>query len=223
MTNASGFMTPPVNTLSHCRFAPCVGPHYDEGAFNGLKLLVLGESHYRWPNMPTEEHTLTQYVVEAKMHGKPGTFVRGVTASLLGGASSRHTEAERLVLWQAVAFYNYSQEFAGDRPRQRPTRDHWESAQVPFRQVLDLLAPDVVLVFGKTLWKHVRLIEGLSDEPYVNPKDELERSRVSRPNGRVTVLGMVAHPASTGFSAREWAPRVQNYFMRAHALNGPLT
>ena len=217
MTDDPGFTTPSAADLPGCRFAPCVGPSYDQGAIDGLKVLVLGESHYRWPNMPTEERTLTRFVVEAKMHGEPGNFVRGVTAALLGGAVHK-SDAERLTLWQGLAFYNYSQEFAGDHPRERPATGHWAAAESPFRNVLEFLAPDVVLVCGKELWKHVRKIEGLSTEPYVNPNDENERSRVIRAGERTTVLGMMAHPSSVGFKASDWAPRVQEYIARAKGL-----
>jgi hypothetical protein len=217
MTETSGFTTPTIEELGLCRFAPCVGPQYQSGAFDGMKLLVLGESHYRWPGMPADERTLTRYVVEAKMKGEPGSFVRGVTAALLG--ASHKDEVERTSLWRNLAFYNYSQEFAGDHARQRPTPEHWQSAEGPFRQVLDSLSPNLVLVCGKQLWKHVRKIDALSDEPYVKPGDELERSRVSRSQGRITVLGMMAHPSSIGFNASKWAPRIQNYLLRARSLH----
>ena len=219
MNEAFDFSTPPVDELDLCRFAPCVGSQYQAGAFDGLKLLVLGESHYRWPGMPADERTLTRYVVQAKMTGEPGSFVRGVTATLLG--APHKSELERASLWRNLTFYNYSQEFAGDHARQRPTREHWEHAQASFRQVLDVLSPSVVLVCGKTLWQHVRKIDGLSDEPLVNPNDDLERSRVARAEGQATVLGMMAHPSSIGFKASEWAPRVQRYFARAQGLRIP--
>ncbi|CAN5418067.1 hypothetical protein BH09GEM1_BH09GEM1_47330 [soil metagenome] len=150
------------------------------------------------------------------MTGAPGTFIRGVTATLLGGPHK--SELERVSLWRSLAFYNYSQEFAGDHARQQPSRGHWESAQAPFREVLDFLSPSVVLVCGKALWQHVRKIGGLSDEPFINPIDELERSRVARLVAGPTVLGMIAHPSSVGFSAADWAPRVHGYFVRAHQI-----
>ena len=221
MTETLDFSTPAANQLDLCRFAPCVGPQYEAGAFDGLRLLVLGESHYRWPGMPSDERTLTRHVVEAKMKGDPGNFVRGVTSTLLGGPHKG--ELERLTLWRNLAFYNYSQEFAGDHARQRPAHEHWEQAQEPFRQVLDFLSPSVVLVCGKSLWQHVRKIDGLSDEPLVNPNDELERSRVARSGERATVLGMMAHPSSIGFNSTEWAPRIQNYFARAKSLRLSVT
>ncbi|CAN5920680.1 hypothetical protein BH11GEM2_BH11GEM2_33910 [soil metagenome] len=61
-------------------------------------------------------------------------------------------------------------------------------------------------------------IRGLSDEPFINPIDELERSRVARLMAGPTVLGMMAHPSSIGFNAADWAPRVHGYFVRAHQL-----
>ena len=218
MTNDWGFTTPRADELPRCRFSPCVGPRYAEGAFDGLRLLVLGESHYEWRDMPSQERTLTQFVVDGNMSATPGRFVRGVTSALEGG-SAHSTQEERLRLWQTLAFYNYSQEFAGDHARERPTQAHWEAAQTPFRQVLTFLTPDVVLVCGKMLWSHVRRIEGLSDEPHVNPLDEKERSRVARGSARATVLGMMAHPSSIGFKASDWAPRVRAYFARARSLS----
>ena len=142
--------------------------------------------------------------------------MRGVTSALVGQLQT--DESERTNLWRNLAFYNYSQEFAGDHARQRPAREHWEQAQAPFRRVLDFLAPSVVLVCGKVLWQHVRTIEALSDEPFVNPNDKLERSRVARLENGPALFGMMAHPSSMGFKASDWAPRIQAHFARARTL-----
>jgi hypothetical protein len=57
--------------------------------------------------------------------------------------------------WGDVIFYNFVQHLVGDGPRQRPHRGMWESDPTVsgFKEVLEVHAPDRVLVLGKTAWQ----------------------------------------------------------------------
>ena len=52
------------------------------------------------------------------------------------------------------AFYNYVQTVMPTQDN-RPTKELWESAQEPFREVVNVLDPDFILVIGKTVYKYM--------------------------------------------------------------------
>jgi hypothetical protein len=165
-------------------FDPWEGDAYRTSGLNGLRVLVLGESHY----------------------GKPvellPTFTQGVVRSL--GIDSRHrfftataklllntppgiplTDCARASFWRRVAFYNYIQEFVGTVPRTRPTKEMWQQAGNYLPAVVAELNPQLMLVLGKAL------ASWLPDLP--------ANLKVCR----------VPHPSSFGFKLGRWQQEVE--------------
>lgn len=200
-----------------CYFVPWVGPEYANGVVEGLRILVLGESHYSFGLPREKERGLTRLVIEEELAGKMRhRFISGVTSALFDrGAVDDRTRFA--TLWNAMAFYNYVQEYAGDGPRKRPSDAAWQRAAAPFRAVLAALQPDFVLACGRTLYEHLKLVEGLtSDGEYGADGNHRTRSRLIHFGaGRAGVLGMIYHPASFGFRAVEWQARIHEYLGRA--------
>jgi hypothetical protein len=77
-----------------------------------------------------------------------------------------------------------------------------------------------VLACGRALYEHLKLVEGLTDAgEYGKNGDKRTRSRlIELGDGRRGVLGMIYHPASFGFRAVEWQPRIQEYLERARRV-----
>jgi hypothetical protein len=137
-------------------FHPWIGKRYGKAPY-GFKLLVLGESHYRWPDHPEDETTITRVALEENWdHHR---FFLSLE-KLIPLPQGRHG----LRGWDTVAFYNYVQEFVGDRPRDRPTDEMWSSVLTvsAFSEVLEICKPDRILVVGKTTW---RMMAGKDEVP----------------------------------------------------------
>jgi hypothetical protein len=83
----------------HLHFWPVVGMKYKSSCF-GLRVMVLGESHYRWRNMP-DEYLTTIHALTNNCEEKP--FWRKI-AKLFGHGPE---------FWDQVLFYNYVQRLLG--------------------------------------------------------------------------------------------------------------
>jgi hypothetical protein len=135
---------------------PRIGERYGEAPY-GLKLLFLGESHYRWPNHPEDETTITRVALEGNWdHHR---FFLSLE-KLIPLPEGQHG----LRGWDTVAFYNYVQHFVGNRPRDRPTDEMWSSLLTvsAFSEVLEVCKPDRILIVGKTNW---RMMAGKDEVP----------------------------------------------------------
>jgi hypothetical protein len=128
------------NKYKSVRFWPAVGCNYKN---SGLKLLVLGESHYPWEGMP-EEHLTTIKALEGKGRYR---FWKDIARLFNKGAD----------FWDEVVFYNFVQELVGDGPRQRPEGWMWDSQATVsgFKEVCQVHVPNRILVIGKTTWQNL--------------------------------------------------------------------
>ena len=144
-------------------FHPWIGKSYGNAHF-GLKLLIVGESHYRWPDRPKDETRTTHAALEHGRHHH--RFFRGLERLV------PTTEMEGIPKgWDSVAFYNYVQHFVGDGPRDRPSAEMWASELTldAFKEVLTVCKPDRVLIVGKTTW---RMMAGKDEFPQYPPIPE---------------------------------------------------
>jgi hypothetical protein len=163
-------------------FDPWIGSFYESQGIRGIKLLILGESHYG--RIGTEKRSFTANVIQQR--GQIGRFrFFTTTQRLVIGGRGRLSIAEREDFWNRVAFYNYVQSFAGQKARRRPTADMWSAAQEPFLQTLVEVQPHVLLVLGRELRRH------LPDIPHT------------------IRLCEVQHPSSPGFKYSDWQPVVR--------------
>ncbi|ENT4838116.1 TPA: hypothetical protein ACNHSB_004962, partial [Escherichia coli] len=105
-------------TNSSVKFQPWVGDHYHSSRY-GVRVMVLGESHYGEPEDYAPD--FTQHVINEHAF-QPGLRFFTIATNLLRGTTDEPTAEERREAWQHVAFYNYVQEFVGDAGRIRPTR-----------------------------------------------------------------------------------------------------
>lgn len=94
-------------------YKPWKGSNYTASRWPGVKLLLLGESHYA----DYSANATIRYTKDY-MAGGSGVFWTR-TMQLVTG--SHHSQVDRTDFWNDVAFYNYVQEPAGNGPRKRPT------------------------------------------------------------------------------------------------------
>jgi hypothetical protein len=120
--------------MSSIRFRPWIGKNYRSA---DLRMLVVGESHYDWPNRRVPVHDVTREVIRWDITGfGKGGITDQFIATCIGHWPTRKERASAL---HSICFYNYVQSWVGapkkgqstSRPR-RPTRKQWEDAKRVF-------------------------------------------------------------------------------------------
>ncbi|BBQ90346.1 hypothetical protein [Raoultella ornithinolytica] len=138
------------------RFKPFIGENYYKSAY-GVRVLILGESHYG--DQEDEAEDFTQMVVKDNAYTPGSPFFSRVT-KLLMLSEEYPTDTERYEAWQQVSFYNFVQEFVGRQGRIRPTPQMWKDAMPMFIEVARGLKPDVIVVLGYDLWNKAPELPG---------------------------------------------------------------
>ncbi len=142
--------------MKNVKYIPWVGSLYGNptNEFGGLKVLVLGESHYGYESSDTKFKTIN--VVEKKAKKKKKAFFTNIVKVLFKiGRRGGIDLVLRERAWDHIAFYNFIQVLVSKKARVRPTHEMWESAKLPLLQVLDKLKPDIILVLGMELAKNL--------------------------------------------------------------------
>lgn len=165
-------------------FEPWEGSKYRSGGLEGVRVLILGESHYG--DVGTESAACTIETVKDLGQERRNRFFT-VTQKLVSGINPEEwvPDKTRVEFWESVAFYNYVQSFPGDKSRMRPTQEMWANAATPLLKTLQELRPQVMVVLGLELQSHLPEI----------------------PSG-IRVCN-VPHPSSRGFQYERWQPVVK--------------
>lgn len=129
-------------------FVPWVGNRY--GKFDGdLRVVLLGESHYKSNEIPKREYTRWVYgsVTNPGPREDTGRIYRA--CDRIVSRMKAPSDEESASGWETVAFANHVQDFVGSAPGDRPTPNQWRDAKRVFPILMKCLKPDVVLVLGK--------------------------------------------------------------------------
>lgn len=207
------------STFHVCGFMPWIGPRYRDGGFDGLRVLILGESHYRWGLEADRVRYATRVVMQGEVTGTDQHRFHDRVMRVMHGSNGRIPQEEVVRFWNGVAFYNYVQEFVGDHPRDRPSPMQWEQAATVLPTVLAALRPQFVLACGRELYEHLKTVPDLTSAPEFGADNYTRSREISVGSGERGVVGLIHHPASIGFSARKWAPRAAEYLARARLLS----
>ncbi len=141
--------------MQHVRFQPWIGSKYVAGNRFGKRVLVLGESHYADASEATPDITTRVVRTYGQLQRKIAFFTKVPKILLQMDASTFLTDEDKAEAWEHVAFYNYVQELVGPDPRKPPTSEQWAAAQPPFREVVESLRPQIVLVLGIALGRQL--------------------------------------------------------------------
>lgn len=140
--------------MSGVVFDPWIGSKYFGENYFGLRVLVLGESHYG--DVLESRPTVTTEVVRLLAQNERHVFFTKVSKVLLGlDGNTWLDNKQRGEIWEHIAFYNYIQGFVGNDSRIRPSSDLWKASTQPFLEVVQKLSPAVILVLGKELGSHI--------------------------------------------------------------------
>ena len=137
-------------------FDPWIGPLYDrEGLLEhgGLRLLLVGESHYGTPG--TERSGFTEEVVRRLALNGGHRFFTTVTRAVTG--DRRAGAAQRRDLFERIAFVNCVQAFAAESSsdRTRPTPEMWEVGIRALSATVAEVLPDAVLALSLSIGKRL--------------------------------------------------------------------
>ncbi|MBN6776651.1 hypothetical protein JRG42_24665 [Pseudomonas granadensis] len=150
---------------STVRFAPWVGPHYERG-IHGLRILVVCESHYgaKVHERPTVTPEILKALALGQKHPKATARLRRhahftkIMASILS-ARTHPSKVNSSEFWHSIAYYNFIQEFL-PRIRKAPSGSVWEKGKRSFAEVLDILAPELIVCFSKRNGRRVTALAG---------------------------------------------------------------
>jgi len=187
-------------------------------ALGGLRLMILGESHYHGEARFTGQVVPTLTPEAVARHGVQAfsNFFGRLLQLVSGRSWAEASPAERQAFWDAVLFYNYVPVVVGTKPKQRPTEAMWRRGAAPFLQLLEERRPQAILVCGYGLWgRTVPAVPGLRATPWIEtPAPRLRQPVVTRTIAGAPALRM-AHPSSVGFSVRAWRPVVADFIAAA--------
>jgi hypothetical protein len=198
-----------MTVIPSCKFQPWVGDRYADGTgLAGRRVLLLGESHYPWPEGEARPDQATIDTVKHWCLGPRRARFFTVTQRAVSTALSLPA-VSREEFWHSVAFYNYVQEWVGSGARQRPTDENWASGRGPLRDVVAELRPERVVVLGKELWEHMDRPDSTTTTTASN--GAAMEIRVYRGGSHSALTAMVHHPSS-GFEYARWIPHLEGLF-----------
>ena len=150
---------------STVRFAPWVGPDYERG-IHGLRILVVCESHYgaKEHERPTATPEVLKALALGQKHPQATAKLRQhahftkIMASILN-ARKHFSKVDRSKFWHGIAYYNFIQEFLPSI-RKAPSSAAWEKGNQPFTEVLEALAPELIICFSKRNGDRVTALAG---------------------------------------------------------------
>lgn len=163
-------------------FEPWVGEDYQAGGNLRCRLLLLGESHYGVAEDYLPSFTISR-VKELGVEQGGHFFFNRVQKTIQGPSAPTFDVAARSAFWEGVAFANFIQEFPGSAHNVRPTTSQWKAGRSALPQLLGMLKPDYMVVFGKGVGHWL---------PDVN-----------------CACTVIRHPSSRGFSPSTWHPVVR--------------
>ncbi|WP_318377694.1 hypothetical protein [Enterobacter sp.] len=170
---------------STVRFVPWIGSNYEEG-FRGLRILLVCESHYGAKQH--ERPTVTPEIIKALALGERHPRATGKLRRhkhftkimcALQNVRQQFTRTQKREFWNSIAYYNFLQEFIGDR-RIKPSQSAWERSESAFTDVVSVLAPNVIICFSKRNGKRIRSLAGHLPIAVVNhPSSRFRYSEVN--------------------------------------------
>jgi len=156
-------------------FEPRVGVNYESTGFSGIKLLVLGESHYCKQGctdcgdfIHTECRNFTKDILAEYLDYKNGIgefdhWMKTYTRFCNILCEKKLDVDELTEFWDSVIFYNYVQS-AAEEMRVSPSNEQFKKSTDAFIQVLEKYNPDLILVWGERLWNKITEFGRKSDE-----------------------------------------------------------
>jgi hypothetical protein len=208
------------------QFEPWCGDQYEAG-ISGLRVLILGESHYHLCDEDKEcdeeetrvlrHRSLTRDTVKFWKDHPHSSPVSYRVPGLFGMNKDR--------FWNSVIFYNYLQTFAGPGAKHRPKEEQWDDGSAEaFQSVLDTFQPDRILVLGMDTWRNLPsdpriLFRAPVPEARLQVQNNIGRKNAvdamaywySSRSGKLALAMPVYHPSAVIFSSVDWTSYIDDW------------
>jgi hypothetical protein len=189
-----------LNSAKYIFYLPYIGKKYWESS---RRILVLGESHYGSRDKTSTRQVVQSEYLDALKKGVRNKWIQcyRYTGAMLTGKGYHNSD----YLWEDMAFSNFFQgpvgEYPNDKQYLHKNKDMIETGRLAFFELLDILQPHIVIVWGKSkmYWNWLPS----SDRKILNSKKLL----FCYENYPDTTIWCVRHP-SRGFAYnnyhKEW-------------------
>lgn len=155
--------------------------------FNGKKILLVGESHYK-----TDDPNFTNWVINEQMESKGDHHPYFTKVKRILGCKDVSSKD----FWNSVIFYNYIQAYLQNMKVVPPLddREFWENSENNFKHLCEQQKPDLILSISKRLYqtylpsfgsKNVELTERFGREIWNYPFKD-----------KVSLCTWIHHPSS---------------------------
>lgn len=191
-------------------FKPWIGENYWTNGYKGLRILVIGNSHYCSCRDKCECcgidgygfdyegcEDMTTAIVEKYLDRKQWECwmrtYQNFEYALYGQKTNRNKSQK---IWNSIAFYNYLQTAVSDWKDQGNDEDY-NNSEAAFWEVLEYLQPDCIIMWGNRVWNQAADYNG-------NNCYELNDGN------EIYVLG-ISHPAWKFFGYKKVYKKIKNF------------
>lgn len=194
-------------------FKPWIGKDYQTGGIFGKKILIIGEAHICGAGCSdcgntgnaeecadfTSNHCIEQ-LIDGHTAGWTRTFRKFEHSLVSGDVDLEKSRA----IWNSVAFYNYIQKSV-DAPRTSPEPVDFQKSENAFFETLELLKPDLIIVWGVTrMYDNMPSKGWEKGESLIVDSTEVRNGWYTTDSGKRIRAIWVYHP-SAGYSRERWS------------------
>lgn len=189
-------------------FHPWVGQNYRSGGIFPKKIMVLGDSHYGSEPKSWLTQMVMEWYLDQRIPREPwmNTFLK-FERSLVGHET---TPEESKEIWNSVMFYNYLQVLLSG-PREEGTPKQYKDSEGSFWLMVYSNSPDVIIVWGKRLWKYLPWDLWTECDPVVVDGYEVDNGYYTLCGGKKVRVVCVYHP-SVGYSWDFWHKVISRFY-----------
>ena len=209
-------------SFRHVKYDPWRGPEYLRNPFRKLRILVVGESHYRYESCIDDKNLTNRILVKRTRGGERKHFTDAIPKAVLGRPKVKHADYNEF--WNSVAFYNYMP-YLLKNSKTAPVlgRVRRPQAEKAFREVIEALKPKCILVFSHLVWNRYLPAFDIDD---LRASDAVKREAgwyAVGPNNYALAVGMY-HPSAWNRLHKRfefWHPVIKRTFAYAKLKDGP--
>ena len=185
--------------MDKVKILPFVGTSYGNNNIFGKSIMVLGESQYGQFSPSLTRDVVSLYLnPNIEREAWMNTLLK-FERSLVNKETSRQ---DSVIIWNSLLFYNYIQTVLDD-PRTTPTAQMFHDSKDAFFEVLEQYKPELIIVWGKRLWKNLPNENWEDGEEIPVDGYSVDNGYYNLKNGHRVRVVCVYHP-STGYSWDFW-------------------
>ncbi len=182
-------------------YPPWIGSSFSSRG--NRRILLVGRSYYdaRYENKSIQEYI--KYLIKT---GKEDLFFNALEAIVSERQHWKQSfgkyKLDRKKFWNSVAYHQYLQGILPDS-YSLPSRQMWKEAQERYKELLDSLKPDIVLIFHFEVFDKMPTIGGHRGEEYHSDGLVMQTWETGREGSPLYVCRMM-NPREGTFRVKTW-------------------